>query len=77
MQHSEPINLAAAKKAPATTFSSEQKQLMKKHLQSKLEAAKAPKESAKATLDKFDKLPVVPSTIAECDAIGDFLQRAE
>ena len=50
---------------------------MKQHLQSKLEAAKAPKDSAKATLEKFDKMPVIPSTIAECDAIGDFLQRAE
>ena len=31
----------------------------------------------KSTLAKFDALPVVPATNEECDAIGDFLRRAD
>ena len=49
---------------------------MKLHLASKLSDKKVSESVKKSTLAKFDALPTIPSTNEECDAIGDFLQKA-
>lgn len=49
---------------------------MKLHLASKLSDKKVSETDKNKTLAKFDALKTVPATNEECDAIGDFLQKA-
>lgn len=50
---------------------------MKEHLAKKLSDSNVSEKTKNSTLAKFDALPVVPATNEECDAIGDFLKRAD